>query len=104
MDSLSPHVDFRVADLHREAEARRLAASASAPRNGRPPRRGRRGLAIATAILAVAAAVGAPSAYIAAAGAGSLAPVDQMIGQEPVVETGQARLPLPKGGGIRLHR
>lgn len=97
MDSLSPHIDHRVTQLHREADARRLAASGTTSHDGSEPRpRGRRPLAIATALLALATAISASGAYLVAAGES---------GQSPVGASGQAAQPQPPaGGGIRLHR
>ena len=111
MDGLSPHIDHRVANLHREAEVRRLAASA--PTSSRPtrPTRTRRALAIVAASLALALA-GAPAAYlVAAASAGPSVPVEGV--SVPVVEdAGPAPAPVERrsvppvspGGGKLVHR
>ena len=110
MDSLSPHIEHRVTRLHREADARRLAASGSTSHDGSEPRpRRRRALAIAAALLALATAISASGAYLVAAGTESAAhnaqPVVGEAGRSPVGESGQAAQPLPPaGGGIRLHR
>ena len=69
MDSLSPHIEHRVAQLHREADVRRLAASLPSSHDASEPRpRGRRALAIAMAFLALATAISASGAYLVAAG------------------------------------
>ena len=67
MDGLSPHIDYRVESLHREAEARRLAASATPPHLPKPPRRGHGALGIARALLALAVIGGASGAYLVVA-------------------------------------
>ena len=111
MDSLSPHIEHRVSQLHREAEVRRLAASASGSHGAPTPRRrGRRAIAVATAFLALATAIGASGAYLVAAGTESarpgLVPVMSVTsGSDTVGEAGPAAQPFrPAGGGVRLHR
>jgi len=111
MDGLSPHIEHRVANLHREAEIRRLAASAPTAASPKPRPRSRRALAIAAASLALALA-GAPAAYlVAAASAGPSVPVEAV--SAPVVEdAGPAPAPLERpsnppvspGGGKLVHR
>ena len=113
MDGLSPHIEYRVESLQREAEARRLAASAiGSPRGPEPPRRGHRGLAIATTLVALAVVAGTTGAYLTvaaspestASSADAPAVVDAAPVPAPTSEIGRGFLRLPRAGGILAHR
>ena len=59
MDGLSPHLEYRIGRLSQEADARRLAETASVAANRpEPPRRRGRAVAIATALVAMSITIG----------------------------------------------
>jgi hypothetical protein len=108
MNDLDPHVDFRTRRLHDEADARRLAGSATrdGPRRAVPSDLRR---VLATTVLALSVAVTTSGAYLAIGTEPAAAPA-AATGAPAVMERGSspsarpAAPGLPPSGGILLHQ
>jgi hypothetical protein len=111
MDGLTPHIEYRVGNLHREAEARRLAGSATGASHAPvPPGRDRRRLAAAAGAMALAFGLSSSGLYLVVAsgtdpnGPDVAAVVVQTAAPPPDMADDRVVVRLPQSGGIRMHR